>query len=47
MELIKVRVKEQIETTFVNSYKSKKIDIEEVKAPFKRMRGLEFIVNVK
>lgn len=47
MELIKCRVKEKIDNTFINSYKDKKIIIEEVRAPFKRMRGLEFIASVK
>ncbi|MCD2501603.1 DUF4127 family protein [Clostridium sp. NSJ-145] len=47
MELIKVKVKNKIDTTFVNSYNDKNIDVKEVRAPFKRMRGLEFIVNVE
>lgn len=47
MELIKVRSKDEINKVFKNSYKNNIIDIREVKAPFKRMRGLEFEVYVK
>lgn len=47
MELIKVRVKEQIDKTFINGYNDKEIVIDSVIAPFKRMRGLEFEVHVE